>query len=1035
MRNSRLIAPIVGAAALSLLAAALLTRTAPPVSAQQREKVQPFTVLLTFGLKDAAPTAWEGGAEATGAQVDQIEGWHFLPAEDRITGPASWRLRTDLPVTGPNQPAPRAASPNGVVLLGTAGEAGRLDVTTNHGRFSFRLADLKLGQPVLVLDGAASVEALPATTKLSDDLRADDFPSIAVDNDGTAWACWQSYSGLRDEIRLRRCTDGRWNTFTRVPGISGDVWRPQVAIDGNHMVWVVWSQQLDGNWDLYARALDGDHWGPMVRLTTDPLPDVNHQLIPDGAGNLLVAWQGFRAGARPNSDIFLKQYDHQAQRWSADTHVSTSAANDWEPAVAVDSKGNAWVAWDSYAAGNYDVLLRSVPLKGAEEGGSARPPAAPPAISVASTPSAEMRASVVCDRADRVWIACEVARPGWGKDQGYTIRQNPAGTPLGGPRDLLVRVFENGRLRETAGSAADAMPAGERGFFFTPRLLVDDAGRVWLNVRHRTNRAVSGPQGNVQQRVYWQQWLTRCDGDRWAPAIVMPNSPGRQSSLSDLAAGPNNTLWLTWNSDSRLFSDPHRPVHDEVYAASLQVTDPVKEPVLKDAAAGGNGSVSQWVNESGRRMGNGEVGKWQDGAVDDEAAWQRERGARTASSTDSRPSSGRAPTPTPVAYQPQPDSDKPLGFHADEPGDLRAIRAYRAKVGGVTTQIVRGDFHRHTELSWDSGGGNDGSLPDLYRYMIDCASMDYGASTDHNAGGDYEYWWWYTQKLTDLYHVPGMYVPLFGYERSVSYPNGHRNILHAQRGVGVVSFFTKPDLNGQRPGIGTGAVLEDDTKLLYGEIRKTHGIAVPHTSATNMGTDWRDNDKALEPVVEIFQGARTNYEYAGAPKSADPEKDAQHIRQAGYEPAGFVWNAWKKGYRLGTISSSDHGSTHMSYALVYTPSPTRQGILDAIRKRHTYGATDNIILEFRIGSGFMGDEISVTGPPTLWVRARGTNELARIDLIKNDTFLYNTDPKGREVSLSFRDLKATKGTAYYYVRLQQTDGQIAWSSPIWVTMK
>ena len=78
-----------------------------------------------------------------------------------------------------------------------------------------------------------------------------------------------------------------------------------------------------------------------------------------------------------------------------------------------------------------------------------------------------------------------------------------------------------------------------------------------------------------------------------------------------------------------------------------------------------------------------------------------------------------------------------------------------------------------------------------------------------------------------------------------------------------------------------------DTKLLYEDIRPRKGIAIPHTSATRMGTDWRDNSPDLEPVVEIFQGARTNYEQLGAPLAADTAKDAQHIQNAGYQPSGM----------------------------------------------------------------------------------------------------------------------------------------------------
>ena len=88
----------------------------------------------------------------------------------------------------------------------------------------------------------------------------------------------------------------------------------------------------------------------------------------------------------------------------------------------------------------------------------------------------------------------------------------------------------------------------------------------------------------------------------------------------------------------------------------------------------------------------------------------------------------------------------------------------------------------------------------------------------------------------------------------------------------------------------------------------------------------------------------------------DPNKDTEQVNLIGYQPEGMVSVAWAKGYKLGMIASSDHCSTHISYALVYTGDPTRQGILDAIRKRHTYGATDNIILDVRMGEHFMGDE-------------------------------------------------------------------------------
>jgi len=354
-------------------------------------------------------------------------------------------------------------------------------------------------------------------------------------------------------------------------------------------------------------------------------------------------------------------------------------------------------------------------------------------------------------------------------------------------------------------------------------------------------------------------------------------------------------------------------------------------------------------------------------------------------------------------------------------------------------QIVRGDFHRHTELSWDGGGGNDGNLQEFYRYMIDAAAMDFGASTDHQ-GGAYDYWWWYSQKMTDMHHVPGAYTSIFGYERSVTQPNGHRNIFFADRLGGVTPFIMRDQASyalgrnpiGDMSGVATANVVRDDTKHLYDEVRRMGGIAISHTSGTRMGTDWRDNDPAIEPVVEIMQGARTNYEYIGAPLSAKSGEPGD--APGGYAPIGMVRNAWNKGYRLGITVSSDHGSTHYSYTMVYTDRVTREGILDAIRRRHTYGATDNIVLEVRMGEHFMGDEFIAPEPLPMSVKVRGTNDLDKVSVLRDGEVVYVHEPEGPTAEFEYldQDSREGRGMQYYYVRVEQADGNVAWGSPMWV---
>ena len=233
------------------------------------------------------------------------------------------------------------------------------------------------------------------------------------------------------------------------------------------------------------------------------------------------------------------------------------------------------------------------------------------------------------------------------------------------------------------------------------------------------------------------------------------------------------------------------------------------------------------------------------------------------------------------------------------------------------------------------------------------------------------------------------------------------------------------------PG-SVGGAPEDDGAQLYDYCRKTNSLAISHTSGTNMGTDFRDNDPELEPVVEIFQGARTSYEYEGAPKSAQPG-DPQAER-SGYRPAGFVWRAWEQGLRLGIIASSDHGSTHISYASVFADEPSSEAVMNGLRRRSTFGATDNIIMDVHVNGHFMGEEFASADAPVFDLNVIGTGELSQVDVIKNFEFVYTTDPEGTTFAREWRDANYQRGDEpnLYYVRAQQDDGQIAWGSPVWV---
>lgn len=200
---------------------------------------------------------------------------------------------------------------------------------------------------------------------------------------------------------------------------------------------------------------------------------------------------------------------------------------------------------------------------------------------------------------------------------------------------------------------------------------------------------------------------------------------------------------------------------------------------------------------------------------------------------------------------------------------------------------------------------------------------------------------------------------MFSYERSVDYPEGTTNVIFAQRGIRPLPRLpiTAADPLGHAP----------DTRMLYAYPERFNGIVASHTRGTNMGTDWRDNDSGVEPVVDTYQGDRQNYGMPDAPR-ANSEGDSI----GGWRPNGLVNLALEKGYVLSFEASSDHISTHISSCNIYGQDITRESVLDAFKKRDVFAAIDNILADVRSGDHMIGDVFATTSLPSARVKLAGT---------------------------------------------------------------
>jgi hypothetical protein len=993
---------------LTILAVAMLAFLTVFVSSAQRpgadspsHQLDPNTVAvrLMLGVGDVEAEDWSGRATLDKGEILKIEGVRFREG-DRITGRGSWQATSHLirrepgvskaaarakakriqvfpKATGPSNFGPTGTA-NGVILSLKDVAGSTLTVETRQGKFEIPLDRLAGGSTVSLLNNRVRAQRAFPHAPFWEGPYQQDFPAAAASAESSvAWvvAVWheprgpellpavedrlQSFAeyaptGGGDQIRLVPVSTEagavKPGTPLDVTELGRDVWRPAVACAGDGAVLVVWTEKRDGKWNLFSRRYDPKtrSFGGQQKLTTGAGPDSDAVLATASDGTVWMAWQAWTGG---QADILLAPLNANASLAAPPVKISDTPANEWAPAIAADLSGRVHVAFDSYAAGNYDVLVRTRAADGSLG----------PTVGVAAKPAFEARPSLAADARGRLWVAFEERANDWGKDAVNLL--DGKGSSLYRASKVVVAVVDGGRILR-APDPIEHAPAALKVMNSYPRMSFDRSGRIWLLFRHR-QEFIWGNNAVIVVGAVWTSHATTLAGAAWSEPQPLSRSDGLLDNRPAMVQPREGPLLAFYSTDGRLRREVEfTGALSRQYFSNMGTPPGVYNCDLEFSALST--------------------------AIKFDEPWLS-------------PPASQAPAER--------------GVHPDETADLGRIRAYQINAGGRSYRLLRGEFHRHSEISAD--GGADGSLEDMWRYALDAASLDWMGNGDHDNGGGKEYTWWLTQKTTDMYSLPPKFVPMYSYERSVAFPLGHRNVMFDHRGVRPL-----PRLVGAR------SVVDEDTLMLYDYLKEHNGICASHTSATGMGTDWRDLNPVFEPFVEIYQGHRQSYEYLGAPRTA--RRPGESL--GGWQPMGFIWNALAMQYRIGFQASSDHISTHISYAIALAEDSTRAAILDAFRRRHCYAATDNIIMDVRSGEHLMGDEFIKDGPIKLRVFIRGTGPIERVDIIKDFKYVYSTAPDRAEVAFEWTDDEATRrpGLSWYYVRAIQKDGELAWASPIWV---
>jgi hypothetical protein len=274
--------------------------------------------------------------------------------------------------------------------------------------------------------------------------------------------------------------------------------------------------------------------------------------------------------------------------------------------------------------------------------------------------------------------------------------------------------------------------------------------------------------------------------------------------------------------------------------------------------------------------------------------------------------------------------------------------------------------------------------------------------------------WRTLQDLVRRFYAPERFVTLLGYEWSCA-RYGDRSVYYLADDQPIRVPRTLPEL--------------------YRMLEGVDAMLTPHHTGYargRRGTNWNVHNPILERNVEVVSLHGCSEEPRGG------FFPLNNIGMGSNVPGGSVQDALARGYHLGLVGGSDGHRPRDPHVLtgVYAPALTRDALWDALYHRRTVATTgaQRIRLAFRMEGEWQGSLLALDTLPHFTIDAEGTASIARMELIENGEVVRTWPGTGNRLAVNERLSRVPeRPDNYYYVRLLQADGNLAWSSPIWVS--
>ena len=343
----------------------------------------------------------------------------------------------------------------------------------------------------------------------------------------------------------------------------------------------------------------------------------------------------------------------------------------------------------------------------------------------------------------------------------------------------------------------------------------------------------------------------------------------------------------------------------------------------------------------------------------------------------------------------------------------------------LDNRLFWGDIHGHTGLS-----DGLGTPQEYFEFGRNEALLDFCAIADHAQYLSDEDWE-EIQQVTRRWNTPGEFVTILGYEYScnASLPRYGDKCLYYPGDTGPL--LRETDINR--------TAYHDMAE--YAPVWKDHGaMMILHQHARGSCSFY---DPDLVRLAEV-------YSVWGASEEENSTRPLLPAMTADYR-GHYAADALALGWVLGFVGSSDDHAgrpgcsdwlrVRQAYpgglVAVWAPELTREAVWEALWNRRCYATTGaRIVVDFRVDGEPMGSIIhgsAFSEGHRLEARIVGDAPLAAVSILRGREVIYSCNTASTEVCIDFHDEPPGGASNYYYVRATQSDGEMAWSSPVWIS--